>query len=797
MKKIVVSLVLVALFLLSAIFVLPVGTEVTWVKEDSLSKPSSEIASIHQGDLIISGNTNYTIIDERFDINGSIIVEGNATLYLRNTVVNFIQKYVYQFNITFRNPVNGKPRLQAKNATVTSNRSFYVYFYDNSSANIISNSEIQYVFLKAFNSTLVSVSNSEIYSCSLAQDASAFVSNSTITSLTVSDSSTVSTINSAVSVNVNVGSVECSIEVKPGLFGSWNLWNNCSVVVAPSGYAPNITLVNTWVHSWHFWFKGSSNVTVNNSTIVGLGAYASSLISITNSIIVGLDVYAPCPLSITSSAITEYLFLWSKNSSTVSVTNSTIKYLYILDSSMISITNSTVDELSVSFNSVNCSIAEVKPGMFGSWNLWTNCSVALPPSGHAPNITLTNTNVQSWELWFLGSSNVTVANSTIAGLGADDSSILSLVNSTITLYTMAENHSFISVVNSKIDSSLWARDLSTVSITNSTINELDVPVSSINCSIVRIKPGTFDSWNFWSNCSIAITPDGHASNITLTNTYIQCWEFFLHGSSNATIANSIINTMHISDSCILYICNSTISNYLHISGSPIVHITNSNLPNDVYIWGSTHVSIVNSKVDWLSIRTHIHAIIEISNSTTINKLDVYYHSNVSVSDCTISEYSRVSDSSVVWFINSTYNLRYVSDSAQVYVCWYLAVHIVDKEGSDVYYANVTITHSTGTVAEKKVANVNGWASFILVEKMINATGAYPIENYTVTATYENYSGEQTVNMTGNKQITIRLPFIIPEFPTILILPLLITAALIAVIFRKNISSNGRKDKEQN
>lgn len=40
---------------------------------------------VYQGNLILNGN-NVTLIEGRFDINGSIIVEENATLILRNAV---------------------------------------------------------------------------------------------------------------------------------------------------------------------------------------------------------------------------------------------------------------------------------------------------------------------------------------------------------------------------------------------------------------------------------------------------------------------------------------------------------------------------------------------------------------------------------------------------------------------------------------------------------------------------------------------------------------------------------------
>jgi len=75
---------------------------------------------IYQGDLILQGN-NVTTIEGRFDINGSIIVEENATLILRNAILNFTQTSHRQFEMVFQHPAHGNPRLLAENSTITAN----------------------------------------------------------------------------------------------------------------------------------------------------------------------------------------------------------------------------------------------------------------------------------------------------------------------------------------------------------------------------------------------------------------------------------------------------------------------------------------------------------------------------------------------------------------------------------------------------------------------------------------------------------------------------------------------------
>jgi len=70
----------------------------------------------------------------------------------------------------------------------------------------------------------------------------------------------------------------------------------------------------------------------------------------------------------------------------------------------------------------------------------------------------------------------------------------------------------------------------------------------------------------------------------------------------------------------------------------------------------------------------------------------------------------------------------------------------------------------------------------LLEKMMNASGEYPVGDYTVEAAYEIHSNSTTVNMTGNQQTILTLEdFVIPEFPSLLILPLFTMATLLAAI----------------
>ncbi|MBS7633659.1 hypothetical protein KEJ15_08635 [Candidatus Bathyarchaeota archaeon] len=259
---------------------------------------------VHNGDLILSGN-NVTLIEGRFDINGSILVEENATLILKNALLNFTQTADYQFNITFRNPVNGNPRFVVENSTINTNEfELRIYFNGNSSADIYMLESYSYYWrislsardqsvLNVLNSTLDFIYPSDSATVNLTYCAAAgmhtmsdsyiYIADSEIGILSVRENVTVEMSNSHISsyAYIYASSVNCSIdELESGLFDYWNFEQNCSVVAAPSGGIPNFTIVDTLVNYWAFHFQGESNATISDSSLLLVCASDSSVVSV-------------------------------------------------------------------------------------------------------------------------------------------------------------------------------------------------------------------------------------------------------------------------------------------------------------------------------------------------------------------------------------------------------------------------------------------------------------------------------------------------------------------------------------
>jgi hypothetical protein len=309
-------------------------------------------------------------------------------------------------------------------------------------------------------------------------------------------------------------------------------------------------------------------------------------------------------------------------------------------------------------------------------------------------------------------------------------------------------------------------------------------------------------------------PRLQSENSTITSDY--WFQVFLYDNSSATFIDSVDTSyLAVYNSATAYVFNSTIR-FLVAAGSAVVSVFNSTISYALGAWGGSPVVLVsNSTIEFLPIQavsvnctfanivpgflTYWNSILNTSmviaaggyapNVTLINtdvngwQLEFEGSTNASIIGSQL-RYLHSYGYSNVWLVNSTANMFQFFVEGKVYVSWYLDVHVIDSMGQNVPSANVTATYSNITVAESKLTDAGGWARLTLMEKLMNTTGSYPIGNYTVTAFYEVHTGYQSVNMTGNQEITIMLPFIVPEFPVFLLLPLFMIATLAVVLIFK-------------
>lgn len=282
-------------------------------------------------------------------------------------------------------------------------------------------------------------------------------------------------------------------------------------------------------------------------------------------------------------------------------------------------------------------------------------------------------------------------------------------------------------------------------------------------SAITASDSSFYDVDAWDYTNVSV------SNCTLTSIYAG-------GRTNFTLANSIVNTEAVVNAYDLnYSVVGLNPGFIHYWSFPINCSASGTLVpelivEDTYITGWDFYS-----------RAHTNATFSTSNLNLLRFFEFSQGTLYNVTGYSLQAYGN----SRVWAVNTTPSYAFgVYGQAEIYIYWYLDVHVIDSEDSDVPYANVTARYSNSSIAETRQANSDGWARLMLMEAKTNATGNYPLENYTIIGEYEGYSGEASIEMFENQILTLQLPFVVPEFSVFLLLPLFIIVTLTVVLIFK-------------
>lgn len=500
--------------------ILLIGMLMFWRVEDTLSSGAEEI---YQGDLLITGNTVYSITDQHFRINGSIYVQDNATLYLNNAVLNFTQQQKYQHSLVLQNPSGGRPHFKSINSTITSNYFQINWFWDDFEVQIrdsmINSSAIA---LRAHSippsyCPTISIANSTIYIFyDLGAGSNQTIRNSNIYAqigqkwnyINVSSSSYFHFsagrgLNGAMS-NSNVsllfidtaGTGEVSMEnVTPGFLGYWNYYSNATLINAEG---PNMTFTNTTVDNWKFIFSDPLNVTLSNSTFYWLEMNPSSR--------------EEGSMTVTDSYVRELSLPW-------------VRYEYY-----------------------NISVDSLKPGFFEEWNSKTTDLINIsggsyPEYGYKTriaNVTLVGTYVDGWSLSGNGgideASELAVSNSSLASL-----SVLTGITDIIDIY------------NSNITNTLWIHSRSgyyepveNATIRNSGLERFliysNAKIEARNTAVSRLY-AYHDSITYLYNCSVDELRTYNNAVVNIIDSPSTIETMYAYDSSISSIYNSVVNEL--------------------------------------------------------------------------------------------------------------------------------------------------------------------------------------------------------------------------------------------------------------
>ena len=291
-------------------------------------------------------------------------------------------------------------------------------------------------------------------------------------------------------------------------------------------------------------------------------------------------------------------------------------------------------------------------------------------------------------------------------------------------------------------------------------------------------------------CAIAFKNpvDGNPRFQTINSAVTSSFNYLLtlHQNASATLSDSTFNAvpgklgmLSLQDSARASLDNFTVYGLSSMDSSNLT-IFGSNI-EDFDVHDSGNASVDNCKI--LTSSSSENGTI-VLRGATINTVQAYDGSIQRFSD-SIVDWIYTRNTGAVWLTNSSYNSSLVRDQSNISTYWHLNVHAIDSIQQDVPSANVSIMYPSATLADSKMTNSTGWASFMLITTVKNATGAYDTGNYSVAVTYGAYSNGSTVNMTGNQEITLTLgQLVILEYPLFTIISLLGATALLAVLIRR-------------
>jgi hypothetical protein len=237
-------------------------------------------------------------------------------------------------------------------------------------------------------------------------------------------------------------------------------------------------------------------------------------------------------------------------------------------------------------------------------------------------------------------------------------------------------------------------------------NTLNVVISSSNVTIHDLHPGHVRYWNPEENHTIIFDTEDWRPTIVIENSDITGFGLHFSKTANATIYDSDLRRV--------------------ISA------------------GQTQL--------W------------ISNSTTYYSMTAYHESRVQAMDCSFGSSSARHNSTVI-VTNATFKNHWVYDQANKIDYWYLDLAVIDPANQTIPGATITVAHPNQTIIATGNTAASGRATFTLLSGTTNATGFYPVGNYTVTANHQTYEATTEIEMDGNQRLDMIIPMPIPEATT--------------------------------
>lgn len=404
-----------------------------------------------------------------------------------------------------------------------------------------------------------------------------------------------------------------------------------------------------------------------------------------------------------------------------------------------------------------------------------------------------------------GSSAVSIFNSTLVGPLTYESSTVYIANSMIEDTLRAFDSSRVVVINSTREWQVRSQDSSAIIISGSVM----VNASTYESSVVSILDTTMTGLDAYDSSIVSISGSGmealrvynHSKVTVLSSIMTGTTGLDAGGSSVVSLRGTTMEGLSVRESSVVSLSNSTIGWFLYALDSSKVDLSNSKAKL-IHVSDSSSVSMSGSRINML--RSSDFSTASISESTVdellirFNSVDSYisglkpsvFNRWNSLTDLSISrgqggyapdvtltnteirrgwsfffsglsnvtivnsdiEHLSSSGSSVARLINSTLNSYHVTSGSKMFVYWYVDVFVVSG-------ASVTVWHSNGTLVESKFADESGFATFTLLERLVDESTVSSYGNYTVGSSWNGNSEQQSVELTGSETLNmISLPW---------------------------------------
>ena len=244
---------------------------------------------VHEGSIGIRGN-EVMVLEGEHEINGTIYVEENGTLVLRNARINFTQTADYQFQIRLVNPRGGRPRLIIENSEITTPKGYQheINLYYNSTAEIRGLTTSDGVRIHGFHDSTIQMSDSVIRGLTVYGygDSRLNISNSSMIGLYAECNTQIHAqgceVNNTVYTVIRSSNVTIQ-NLRPGHVKYWSLTGNHSIAFDPEDWKPSVIIENSYLEGFGFHFSKTVNATIDNSHLRMITATSQTQLWIQNS----------------------------------------------------------------------------------------------------------------------------------------------------------------------------------------------------------------------------------------------------------------------------------------------------------------------------------------------------------------------------------------------------------------------------------------------------------------------------------------------------------------------------------